>query len=47
VVRQLNVFRRPESRPGLRSWLYSLVRAKAIDLLRTRHRRREAALEGA
>jgi len=38
VARHLIHFRRPKDRPGLRAWLYTLVRTKAADVLKRRGR---------
>ncbi len=38
VALKLVDFQRPENRPGLRSWLYTLVRSKATDLIRRKGR---------
>ena len=38
VAMKLVDFQRPENRPGLRSWLYTLVRSKATDLIRRKGR---------
>jgi RNA polymerase sigma-70 factor (ECF subfamily) len=34
VIVRLTEFQRPEGRPGLRAWLYTIVRSRAIDVLR-------------
>ena len=39
VAARLVEFHRPEDRPGLRAWLYALVRSKATDVIRRRARR--------
>ncbi len=38
VAAKLTDFKRPEDRPGLRAWLYTLVRSKATDLIRRKGR---------
>ena len=45
VVERLVTFERPAHRPGLRSWLYTLVRSKAADLFRSKIRQRAGSLE--
>jgi RNA polymerase sigma factor (sigma-70 family) len=47
VVERLGTFQRPAHRPGLRSWLYILVRSKAADLFRRKARQRADRLEPA
>ena len=47
VVARLTAFNRPPNRPGLRSWLYKLVRAKASDLFRRKCRWSTESLERA
>ena len=47
VARSLSEFQRPLDRPGLRAWLYTLVRSKANGLFRRSARRREQTLEEA
>ena len=46
VLLRLESFDRPPGRPGLRSWLYSLVRSKTVDVYRLRHRRAEISVAG-
>jgi RNA polymerase sigma factor (sigma-70 family) len=38
VAKYLVYFKRPSNRPGLRAWLFTLVRTKATDVLRRRGR---------
>jgi RNA polymerase sigma factor (sigma-70 family) len=45
VARQLVHFEHPQDRPGLRAWLYTIVRSKAGDLFRRRSRRRTESLD--
>jgi len=45
VTTRLFDFDRPVDRPGLRAWLYSLVRSKATDLFRGRGRRPAVSLD--
>lgn len=45
VATKLTEFERPEDRPGLRAWLYAVVRSKATDLIRRSMRRQAVALE--
>jgi RNA polymerase sigma factor (sigma-70 family) len=45
VVERLGEFERPADRPGLRSWLYTLVRSKVADLFRNRVRQQANRLE--
>ncbi|MGH7200929.1 MAG: RNA polymerase sigma factor [Planctomycetaceae bacterium] len=49
VTEKLVEFERPEDRPGLRAWLFSIVRSKVIDLTRRQKRhvaqRLDAAIE--
>jgi len=47
VSRSLSEFQRPIDRPGLRAWLYTVVRSKANSLFRRSARRREQTLEEA
>ena len=47
VARSLSAFEHPWDRPGLRAWLYAVVRSKANDLFRRTTRRREESLEEA
>lgn len=47
VVVRLTGFNRPPNRPGLRSWLYTLVRAKASNLFRRKSRWSTESLERA
>jgi len=47
VVARLTGFNRPPNRPGLRSWLYTLVRAKASNLFRCKSRWSIESLERA
>lgn len=47
IARSLAEFERPQDRPGLRAWMYSLVRSKANDQFRRANRRREASLDEA
>jgi RNA polymerase sigma factor (sigma-70 family) len=47
VARSLVDFERPLDRPGLRAWLYTVVRNKANGLFRRSARRRERTLEEA
>lgn len=47
IASQLNEFKHPESHAGLRSWLYTLVRSRAGDLLRRKSRRPAESLERA
>jgi RNA polymerase sigma factor (sigma-70 family) len=47
VASRLGQFERPDSQAGLRSWLYTLVRSKAGDLLRRRQRRPAESLDAA
>jgi len=44
VAIKLPSFERSENRPGLRSWLYTVVRSKSIDLLRRNSRRSSVRL---
>jgi RNA polymerase sigma factor (sigma-70 family) len=41
VSLRLSEFERPENRPGLRAWLYTLVRSESYDVLNRRIRSRE------
>ena len=45
VVERLAKFERPVDRPGLRSWLYTLVRSKAADLFRKKVRQQADRIE--
>jgi len=45
VTTRLFAFDRPPDRPGLRAWLYSLVRSKATDIFRHRGRRPAVSLD--
>ena len=45
VASSLGEFEHPESHSGLRSWLYTLVRSKAGDLLRRKSRRPAESLD--
>jgi RNA polymerase sigma-70 factor (ECF subfamily) len=45
VMRRLPDFERAEGRPGLRAWLYTVVRSKATDLVRSRLRRPANSLD--
>jgi RNA polymerase sigma-70 factor (ECF subfamily) len=45
VTRRLDAFRFRDGASGFRSWLYRIVRAKAVDLMRRRGRRRVVALD--
>jgi len=47
VASRLDKFERPDSQAGLRSWLYTLVRSKAGDLIRRRQRRPAESLDAA
>lgn len=47
VASSLGEFRHPEQHAGLRSWLYTLVRSKASDMLRSRGRRPADSLDAA
>jgi RNA polymerase sigma factor (sigma-70 family) len=47
VAARLLVFEHPEDRPGLRAWLYTVVRSKASDLMRRRKRRPTDGLDEA
>jgi len=38
VAKKLTEFKRPTNRPGLRAWLYSIARSRAVDLLRRKSR---------
>jgi RNA polymerase sigma factor (sigma-70 family) len=38
VTRRLSDFQHPEHRPGLRAWLYTIVRSKVMDLFRHKAR---------
>jgi len=42
VAARLIEFDRPADRPGLRAWLYVLVRSKAMDIFRSKARRPSA-----
>ena len=44
VAKRLADFRRPRNRPGLRAWLYTLVRSKATDLIRRKIRHAAGSL---
>ncbi len=46
VAARLVDFRRPANRPGLRAWLYTLVRSKATDLIRRNGRHAARSLSG-
>lgn len=46
VAARLASFQRPENRPGLRAWLYTLVRSKATDLIRRKTRQAAKSLGG-
>ncbi len=45
VAARLNGFDRPVDRPGLRAWLYALVRSKATDVFRRKSRRPVVSLD--
>lgn len=45
VARRLVDFEHPKERPGLRAWLYAIVRSKAKDFFRGRSRRRTESLD--
>lgn len=45
IASSLTDFERLASRPGLRSWLYTLVRSKACDILSSRARRSAESLD--
>ena len=45
VATRLSGFQRPDSRPGLRAWLYKVVRSKSTDLLRRRSRQPATSLD--
>jgi RNA polymerase sigma-70 factor (ECF subfamily) len=47
VALKLADFEHPHDRPGLRAWLYSVVRSKAADVLRRNLRRTARGLEAA
>lgn len=47
VASRFSDFQLPETQAGLRSWLYTLVRSKAGDLLRRRQRRPAESLDAA
>jgi len=44
VAVKLADFRHPQSRPGLRAWLYAVVRSKAMDVMRRRARHAATSL---
>ncbi len=44
VARSLASFEHPGDRPGLRSWLYTVVRSKASDLIRRKTRQPQVSL---
>jgi RNA polymerase sigma factor (sigma-70 family) len=46
IASRLDTFDRPPHRPGLRAWLYTLVRSKAADVFRRRSRRLTDSLDG-
>ena len=46
IASRLDSFDRPPHRPGLRAWLYALVRNKAADVFRRRSRRKTDSLDG-
>jgi RNA polymerase sigma factor (sigma-70 family) len=45
IAARLTDFERPEMRPGLRSWLYTLVRSESCDLLKRRARQKVESLD--
>jgi RNA polymerase sigma factor (sigma-70 family) len=45
IASRLTKFERPAMRPGLRSWLYTLVRSKSCNILQNQARRRVESLE--
>ena len=45
VATSLFHFERPENRPGLRAWLFTLVRSKATDIFRSKARRPADSLD--
>ena len=45
VTKGLFKFDRPADRPGLRAWLYALVRSKATDVFRSKTRRPTSSLD--
>jgi RNA polymerase sigma-70 factor (ECF subfamily) len=47
VARKLSEFERPSARPGLRAWLYTVVRSKATDFVRRGLRQPVQNLEAA
>lgn len=47
VAVKLADFQRPPERPGLRAWLYTIVRSKATDFLRSRLRHQARGLDSA
>jgi len=47
VAHRLVDFEHPRDRPGLRAWLYTIVRSRANDLLRSRLRARTGSLDEA
>jgi RNA polymerase sigma factor (sigma-70 family) len=47
VILRLVDFQRPADRPGLRAWLYTLVRAKTANVLRDRAKRAADSIEQA
>src|SRR5262249_10585267 len=47
IARSLADFEHPADRPGLRAWLYSVVRSKANDLFRRATRRKAESLDAA
>src|SRR5262249_35485554 len=47
IATRLTNFERPPERPGLRSWLFTLVRSKACDILHRKTRRAAESLDAA
>jgi RNA polymerase sigma-70 factor, ECF subfamily len=45
VARHLTDFEHPRDRPGLRAWLYQVVRSKTADVMRKRHKCVATSLE--
>ncbi len=45
ITARLSEFDRPADRPGLRAWLYTLVRSKATDVARSKARRPVVSLD--